>query len=157
MTKNWKKHLGSLKNDRDNLENWEDDSLVPEGDLEKVIEARSKVEALELEQWRRDVAWRAEDFVKNPEEAAGDPFNDLFGKVWEEVKLDNDMANVKVAMAFEAIKRHKLEGKFRDFLKAQQRFLGSQVEAEDAEFLFETQMKKAVAAYKKFSLTSTKT
>jgi hypothetical protein len=143
--------LRVAKNDRDDLENWEDDSLVPEGDIEKVIEARSKVEALELEQWRRDVAWRAEDFVKNPEEAATDPFNDLFGKVWEEVKLDNDMANVKVAMAFEAIKKHKLEGKFRDFLKIQQRFLGSQVEAEDAEFLFETQMKKAVAAYKKFS------
>ena len=143
--------LRVAKNDRDDLENWEDDSLIPEGDIEKVIEARSKVEALELEQWRRDVAWRAEDFVKNPEEAATDPFNDLFGRVWEEVKLDNDMANVKVAMAFEAIKKHKLEGKFKDFLKIQQRFLGSQVEAEDAEFLFETQMKKAVAAYKKFS------
>lgn len=138
------------KNDLEDLENWEDDSKIPKGDLEKIIELRSEEEAFELEDWRRNVDWRAEDLVKDPE-AINDPFNDLFGKVWDEVKLDNDMANVKVAMAFEAIKKHGLEDKFKDFLKGQQRSLGTQVEAEDAEFLFKTQMEKAVNAYKKFS------
>ena len=61
------------------------------------------------------------------------------------------MANVKIAMAFEAIKKKGLEGKFKEFLKGKQRQLGTQLEAEDAEFLFETQMKKAFAAYEKFS------
>lgn len=138
------------KNDLEDLENWEDDSKIPKGDLEKIIELRSEVEAFELEDWRRNVEWRAEDLVKDPE-AINDPFNDLFGKVWDEVKIDNDMANVKVAMAFEAIKKNGLENQFESFLKAQQRSLGTQVEAEDAEFLFKTQMEKAVAAYKKFS------
>ncbi len=138
------------KNDLEDLENWEDDSKIPKGDIEKIIDLRSEVEAFELEDWRRNVEWRAEDLVKDPE-AINDPFNDLFGKVWDEVKLDNDMANVKVAMAFEAIKKHGLEDKFKDFLKGRQRSLGTEVEAEDAEFLFKTQMEKAVNAYKKFS------
>jgi len=138
------------KNDLEDLENWEDDSKIPKGDLEKIIGLRSEVEAFELEDWRRNVEWRAEDLVKDPE-AINDPFNDLFGKVWDQVKIDNDMANVKVAMAFEAIKKKGLENQFKDFLKAQQRSLGTQVEAEDAEFLFRNQMEKAVAAYKKFS------
>lgn len=137
-------------NELEDLENWEDDSKIPKGDLEKIIELRSEVEAFELEDWRRNVEWRAEDLVKDPE-AIDDPFNDLFGKVWDQVKIDNDMANVKVAMAFEAIKKHGLENQFKDFLKAQQRSLGTQVEAEDAEFLFRTQMEKATNAYKKFS------
>ena len=138
------------KNDLEDLENWEDDSKIPKGDLEKIIELRSEVEAFELEDWRRNVDWRAEDLVKDPE-AINDPFNDLFGKVFDEVKLDNDIADVKVAMAFEAIKKHGLEDKFKDFLKGRQQALGTQVEAEDAEFLFKTQMEKAVNAYKKFS------
>ena len=137
-------------NELEDLENWEDDSKIPKGDLEKIIELRSEVEAFELEDWRRNVEWRAEDLVKDPE-AIDDPFNDLFGKVWDQVKIDNDMANVKVAMAFEAIKKHGLENQFKDFLKTQQRSLGTQVEAEDAEFLFRTQMEKATNAYKKFS------
>ena len=137
-------------NELENLENWEDDSKIPKGDIEKIIERRSEVEAFELEDWRRNVEWRAEDLVKDPE-AIDDPFNDLFGKVWDQVKIDNDMADVKVAMAFEAIKKHGLENQFKDFLKAQQRSLGTQVEAEDAEFLFRTQMEKATNAYKKFS------
>ena len=137
-------------NELEDLENWEDDSKIPKGDLEKIIELRSEVEAFELEDWRRNVEWRAEDLIKDPE-AIDDPFNDLFGKVWDQVKIDNDMANVKVAMAFEAIKKKGLENQFKDFLKAQQRSLGTQVEAEDAEFLFRNQMEKAIAAYKKFS------
>lgn len=136
-------------NELEDLENWEDDSKIPKGDLEKIIELRSEVEAFELEDWRRNVEWRAEDLIKDPE-AIDDPFNDLFGKVWDQVKIDNDMANVKVAMAFEAIKKKGLENQFKDFLKAQQRSLGTQVEAEDAEFLFRTQMEKATNAYKKF-------
>jgi hypothetical protein len=136
-------------NELEDLENWEDDSKIPKGDLEKIIELRSEVEAFELEDWRRNVEWRAEDLIKDPE-AINDPFNDLFGKVWDQVKIDNDMANVKVAMAFEAIKKRGLENQFKDFLKAQQRSLGTQVEAEDAEFLFRTQMEKATNAYKKF-------
>mgnify|MGYP000928601207 CR=1 FL=1 len=100
---------------------------------------RTKVESLELEDWRRTVEWKSDDLVKAPE-AINDPFNDLFGKVWDEVQIDNDMANVKIAMAFEAIKKKGLEGKFKEFLKGKQRQLGTQLEAEDAEFLFETQI-----------------
>jgi hypothetical protein len=142
--------LRTTKNDRDDLEGWEDESTIERGHYEKILELRTKVESLELEDWRRTVEWKADDLVKDPE-AINDPFNDLFGKVWDEVQIDNDMANVKIAMAFEAIKKKGLEGKFKEFLKGKQRQLGTQLEAEDAEFLFETQMKKAFAAYEKFS------
>ena len=53
-------------------------------------------------------------------------------------------------MAFEAIKQHGLEDQFKTFLKGRLQSLGTQVEAEDAEFLFRTQMEKATNAYKKF-------
>ena len=142
--------LRTTKNDRDDLEGWEDESTIERGHYEKILELRTKVESLELEDWRRTVEWKSDDLVKDPE-AINDPFNDLFGKVWDEVQIDNDMANVKIAMAFEAIKKKGLEGKFKEFLKGKQRQLGTQLEAEDAEFLFETQMKKAFAAYEKFS------
>jgi len=142
--------LRVTKNERDDLEGWEDEATVERGHYEKIIELRTEVEGLELEQWRRDVEWRAEDLVKDPE-AVDDPFNDLFGKVWDEVKIDNDMSNVKVAMAFEAIKKHGLTDKFKTFLEGQRRKLGTQVEETDADFLFQKQMEKAVNAYKKFS------
>ena len=137
------------RNEQEDLENWEDDSLVPEGQIEKIIEVRTEVETIELEDWRRNVEWRALDLVKDPE-AINDPFNDLFGKVFDEVRLETDISDVKVAMAFEAIKQHGLEDQFKTFLKGRLQSLGTQVEAEDAEFLFRTEMEKATNAYKKF-------
>ena len=137
------------RNEQEDLENWEDDSLIPEGQIEKIIDVRTEVETIELEDWRRNVEWRALDLVKDPE-AINDPFNDLFGKVFDEVRLDTDISDVKVAMAFEAIKQHGLEDQFKNFLKGRLQSLGTQVEAEDAEFLFRTEMEKATNAYKKF-------
>ena len=139
------KQLSDTTKQLEDLEGWEDDRLIPRGDLEKIIEVREKVQSLELEDWRRTVDELASDFD------AEDPFNDLFGKVLDEIKRDNDVADVKIALAFEAIKKHNLTDQFKNFLEGQRRFLGTQVEEADAEFLFKTQMEKAVNAYKKFS------
>lgn len=139
------KQLFDTTKQLEDLEGWEDDRLIPRGDLEKIIEVREKVQSLELEDWRRTVDELASDFD------AEDPFNDLFGKVLDEIKRDNDVADVKIALAFEAIKKHNLTDQFKNFLEGQRRFLGTQVEEADAEFLFKTQMEKAVNAYKKFS------
>lgn len=139
------KQLSDTTKQLEDLESWEDDRLIPRGDLEKIIEVREKVQSLELEDWRRTVDELASDFD------AEDPFNDLFGKVLDEIKRDNDVADVKIALAFEAIKKHNLTDQFKNFLEGQRRFLGTQVEEADAEFLFKTQMEKAVNAYKKFS------
>ncbi len=148
--------LRVTKKEQEDLENWEDESTIPQGHYEKIVELRKKSQTLEIEDWRRNIEWRAEDIAKDPEDALSDPFNDLFGKVLEEIKLDNDLADVKIALAFEAIKKHKITDKFENFLKDQRRYLGTQVEEADAEFLFKKQMEKAKQAYEKFSKPTAK-
>ena len=77
----------------------------------------------------------------------------MFGKVLDEIKRDNDVADVKIALAFEAIKKHNLTDQFKNFLEGQRRFLGTQVEEADAEFLFKTQMERLLMPIRSFQET----